>query len=316
MSNGIRITGMNSGLDTEGMVKALMDVKNQKVELTKLKQKQQSWKKDAWKDLNTKVNSFFNGTLSKMKYSDVYSQKKTVASNTSIANVITGSTAINGTQKLYVDQLAQTAFLTGAKLAQTYTGTTKLSEIEDATGMLSTGTLSITKNGTTEEISLGPDATINDLVAKLKEKGINANFDKKNQRLFLSSKEMGKDNDFEISGTGNMLQALGLDTSNADATKIDAKDAKIRLNGVEFASAKNTFEVNGLTINVTATSTEEISLATADDTDGIYDLVKDFIKGYNEIINEMDKLFNAESATKYKMLTDDQREEIDRKSVV
>lgn len=314
-SDIIRLSGMNSGLDTESLVQALVSAKSTKVETAKLDQKELTWKQDAWKSLNTKVNSFFNGTLSKMKYSDVYLQKKTTASDETVATAITGSAAANGTQKLYVDSLAQTAFLTGAKMQQTYTGTTKLSETEDSTGTLATGTLSLTINGTTEELSLGADATINDLVDALKEKGLNANFDEVNQRLFVSSKSTGAANDFTITGTDNMLQALGLDATLADATKIDAADASIRLNGVTFTSDKNTFEINGLTITAKKVSTEEIALTTADDTDGIYDMIKDFVEGYSALMVEMDTLYGADSADDYDMLTDDQREEMSEEEI-
>jgi len=310
MSSGIRITGMNSGLDTESIITALVDAKSQKVEKAVLEQKLLSWKQDAWKDLNTKVNSFFNGTLSKMKYSDVYLQTKTTSSNEAVATAITGASAIKGTQKMYVDQLAQTGFLTGSKMAQTYSGSTKLSEMEDSFGTLATGTLSLTKDSVTEEITLDADATIDDLLSKLKEYGLNANFDEKNQRFFISASAMGQANDFDITSTGNMLQALGLDTTSADATKIEAKDASIRLNGVTFTSVTNTFEINGLTITANAVSTEEISLNTSDDTEGIYDLIKEFVAGYNELIVEMDTLSNADSAADYDMLSDDAREEM------
>lgn len=309
-SDLIRMTGMNSGLDTESIVQALVSAKSVRVETAELEQKELSWKQDAWKELNTKVNSFFNGTLSKMKYSDVYLQKKTTASDESVASAITGSIAANGTQTMYVDALAQTAFLTGAKMQDAYTGSTQLSTIKDATDTFATGTLSLTINGTTENLVLDADATINDLVSALQAKGLNANFDESNQRLFVSSKNTGAENDFTITGTGNMLQALGLDSSMADATKIDAADASIRLNGVTFTSDTNTFEINGLTITAKKVSTDGISLTTEDDTEGIYDLVKEFVSGYNKLMIEMDTLYGAESSDDYDMLTDDQREEM------
>ena len=37
-------------------------------------------------------------------------------------------------------------------------------------------------------------------------------------------------------------------------------------------------------------------------------MIKDFLKEYNAVINQMDKLYNAESASKYQMLTSEQKE--------
>lgn len=85
-------------------------------------------------------------------------------------------------------------------------------------------------------------------------------------------------------------KALGL------ATKIDGRDAVIDLNGVEYTSSKNTFEINGMTITVQQEISEEITLTTAEDTDEIFNMIKNFFTEYNKLINEMDGLYNADSS--------------------
>ena len=51
----IRITGMNSGLDTESIITELVKAKSVKKDsLVKAKTKLE-WKQDAWKSLNTKI---------------------------------------------------------------------------------------------------------------------------------------------------------------------------------------------------------------------------------------------------------------------
>lgn len=94
------------------------------------------------------------------------------------------------------------------------------------------------------------------------------------------------------------------------ATKIEGRDAKILLNGAEFTSSDNTFAINGLTFTALAETKdgEEVTVTTQDDTDGIYNMIKDFLKEYNSIINEIDKLYNAESAKGYEPLTDDEKD--------
>lgn len=92
--------------------------------------------------------------------------------------------------------------------------------------------------------------------------------------------------------------------------KLDASDAKITLDGVEYTSSKNTFEINGLTLTVNAVTdpTETITITTEDDTNGIYDMVKNFFKEYNSLINQMDKLYNADSAKGYEPLLDEEKD--------
>ena len=98
-----------------------------------------------------------------------------------------------------------------------------------------------------------------------------------------------------------------VDHSGANsAKKLEGSDAVITLNGLEYTSSRNTFEINGLTI--TAADKGTATITTEDDTDGIYDMIKNFFKEYNALINQMDKLYNAESASEYEPLTDEEKE--------
>ncbi len=94
------------------------------------------------------------------------------------------------------------------------------------------------------------------------------------------------------------------------AIKNQASDAVIELNGVEYTGSRNTFDINGLTmtINSVTKDDETVTLTTKDDTDGIYDMIKNFFKEYNELINEMDKLYNADAARGYEPLTSEEKE--------
>lgn len=96
------------------------------------------------------------------------------------------------------------------------------------------------------------------------------------------------------------------------AVRISGADAKITLNGAEFTSNTNNFSINGLTIEATAVTDkdEEITITTNQDTDAIYDMVKDFFKEYNSLINEMDSKYNATAAKGYEPLTDEEKEEM------
>ena len=99
------------------------------------------------------------------------------------------------------------------------------------------------------------------------------------------------------------------DTTATGATKVKGQDAVIVLNDATFTSNDNVFEINGLTFTALSETKgdEVVTITTQNDTDGIYDMVKDFLKEYNSIINEMDKLYNAPSAKGYEPLTEDEK---------
>lgn len=172
------------------------------------------------------------------------------------------------------------------------------------------------------EVEITADMEIGQLTTKLSEGGVNASFDEANQRFFISSTGTGVDKEFKLEGldqNGNavasVLADLGLAegkySNGSECTRIDAEDAEITLNGATFTSDKNTFTINGLSITANAVSKdtdEDISITTDTDYDGIYDMIKDFLTEYNDIMNEMTKLYNADSARKYTMLSDEEKE--------
>ena len=105
-------------------------------------------------------------------------------------------------------------------------------------------------------------------------------------------------------------------SADAGATRVTAQDAVIILNEAEYTSSSSNFSINGLNINALAlTGDETITINTTQDNQGIYDKVKDFLSSYNEIINEMQSLYNADSAKGYEPLSDDEKEEMSDKEI-
>lgn len=381
----IRITGMNSGLDTEALVSELVSAYKQKGTKFEKAQGKVAWKQEAWKSLSSKTYTF-RTSLDKMRFSSGYSLKTTSVSNASKASITAGNNAVNGTQTLEIKQLAKSGYLTGGKMTKV-TGTaiesgTMLGEL----GLDGEGDISV--NG--KQITVDSSTTISDFISKLNDAGVKASFDATNQRIFVSSTESGKAADFTITALNangtTALSKLGLnvapatadeekkyaayadktddeltallqdydvnaedadkviadfakqyqaadddetkkavldnfktfvdenkkksDSYNTDAVRIHGQDAEIKLNGATFTSKSNSFSINGLTINALATTDdgETLTVTTMTDNQGIYDKIKDFFADYNDLINSMTKSYNAESASDYEPLTEDEKD--------
>lgn len=519
----MRLSGIMSGMDTESLIAQLVEAKSTKVNEAKKAQIKVDWKQEAWKDLNTKLKNLQSKYISNMRFQSAYSKKTTKVSNESAVSVITGGDAVDGVQSLEINQLAKTGYLTGAELKSadgttkgSYTAMTKLSEL----GVTGEGTFSVKSAKGTVDINVNGDTTISDVLTKLKDAGLNASFDAKNQRFFVSAKESGEASDFSLTASDAngqaALSALGLrvnlnqdaaslaqykeyagyyvagdkdqtianmqslidasvqkrtdsylakyktaqeslktaqdkiaemeekykddpldtadsytaqidakkaeiedlkkqkendvlteddrkaidekigilegdvkslsgkkadaetlakqqetvqklnsqiadieqyvnvtadtvdgvttysaaatdkltleeqesfyakaeyaaevmegydpdDATVTGATKVSGQDAVITLNGAEFTNNTNVFEINGLTFTALSETKpgETVTITTQNDTDGIYDMVKDFLKEYNSIINEMDKLYNADSSKGYEPLLSEEKE--------
>lgn len=100
------------------------------------------------------------------------------------------------------------------------------------------------------------------------------------------------------------------------AKLVEAQDTEIELNGVKYTSSTNNITVNGLSITaLQETNGQAISITTSANAQGMYDTIKGCLKQYNELIKEMDTLYNAASAKGYEPLTDDEKAEMSDKEV-
>ena len=228
-----RLTGLMSGMDTESLISQLMEARKTKVDKKTKEQTKLSWKQDAWKDLNTKIKNLQSKFVSNMRFTSSYAKKTTKVSNSSAVSVITGENAVDGVQELEINQLAKTGYLTGAKVNADGKNKTALSNMKDL-GFSGEGSITLTNNGKEVSIDINEKTSISDVLTKLKNAGLNANFDEKQQRFFVSAKKSGASNDFSLTaknaGGLDALAKLGLreDLSSQAGLESDKQSASYK----------------------------------------------------------------------------------------
>ena len=310
----IRITGLNSGLDTEAIISELVSAYRTKEEKYQKAQTKLSWKQDAWKDLNIKVRSLYDN-ISNLRFTSAWTMKKTTVSDSTKATVTAAGSCVNGTQTLKIKQLAKGTYITGGEISNISAGTaptsaTKLSEL-GYTGSGGDIQVKDSSGNVVKTVSVTGNTTIKDLVSALNGAGdTKASFDATNKRVFMTSNKTGEQNAFSLEGDADILKTVGL-SKEGGASIVDAQDSEIELNGAKFTSANNTYTVNGLTIDCLAeTGNSEISITTSVDTQSMYDQVKNFLSQYNSLMKEMYSLYNADSAKGYEPLTDSEKDQM------
>ncbi len=341
----IRLTGMVSGLDTDSLVKELVNVQKMRNKRVEDKKVTLEWTKDIWKTLNSKIYTFYREQVSKVRLQGSYQNKKVSSSNDMAVEARAESNAPIGTHKIKVKQLASSQYLTSGRIEKDKTdanidvaNSTKISDLIDLDQVKSAKI-----NIGDKEISIDSETTIGNIIDTAKEAGLNANFDSVQKRFFISSKDSGQDNAFQISETiekaegveerVSILDALKLDTIEIDkngivaredsqpslSSLVEAQDSIVIYNGARLRSDSNTLSANGLTFTLISANPdeeiEEISITVANDSQATYDMIKDFIKGYNEILGEMNTRYNANTARGYDPLTEEQKETMSEKTI-
>lgn len=231
----IRMSGLVSGMDTEAIVKELMSaqsLKKQKVEKAKTKLE---WKQTAWSDLNKKLVKLYNEQVSKMQLSSAYKTKKATISDPTKANVKASTSAVNGSYKMEINNIATTQYLTGGKLSAK-SASEKLTKLDSS---LLNKEIEITSGGKKTKFTITQDTKISDFVSTLKNAGLNATYDVTQQRLFISSKKSGVANGFsltssalseaELNGRESVKAAVGYDKmTSANKAIVDSAIETLR----------------------------------------------------------------------------------------
>ena len=106
MAGGIYFSGLASGLDTEAIIKQLMDL--ERIPLTRLEERKDQYnvEKNAWHDIYTRLSSL-ESKLSDLKLSSTFTGMKATSSNTSALTATAASNAAAGSYRVGVLQLAQ-----------------------------------------------------------------------------------------------------------------------------------------------------------------------------------------------------------------
>lgn len=247
----IRMTGLTSGLDTESIVNQLMSA--QRTKQTKVENKKQKleWKQEIWKGLNTKIYGFYKDSLSKMKYSSNYSTKKASVSDSTKLTATASIKAAAGSYQVSVNSIASAQYVTSGKLdykdtdgktAKTATTSTKLSEL----GMDEGTVLKLKVGNKTKALEVKDSTTIKDFVNFCSNAGLNATFDEKQQRFFISSKDSGSENSFSLSA--NTYSSEGgtaiTDLNNAVGLANLTSSQKTKYNSIVYGAIASGKEIS------------------------------------------------------------------------
>lgn len=211
----MRLTGLSSGMDTQSIIEELVAAKRTKVDDTKRAQTKLEWKQETWKELNAKITKLYNGTLGNMRLNSAFYKKTTLVSNPSAVSVITGDGAMNSVQSMRIEQLAKAGYLTGGTVtAQDGKALTADSNVTEALGIASGSKFEITTGGKSTTIEIDDSTKVSDVLKQMRDAGVTANFDEKNQRFYIGANSLGEASDFTmtaIDGTGtDALNKLGL----------------------------------------------------------------------------------------------------------
>ncbi|WP_290757432.1 flagellar filament capping protein FliD [Exiguobacterium sp. UBA3491] len=319
---GIRLSGLASGIDTETMIKQLMQAERAPVDRLSQKKQTLTWQRDAYREINRALLDF-RTAASDMLLSKNY-QSKTVTSSNPTALTVTASPAASAGSVTIdsIDQLASVASVTlisTAKSSDTALKDSGLFTEVDGKINVQINTFDSTGKAVTEILKLDATQKISDLTAEINGKtslGMNAVFNDLTGKLVLTKTSTGhlNPNGADISIIDASTSAVKVD-SMTDTFGREGQNAKYTIGGQQLEQTTNTFTQNGLTITLNNTSKTATTINTILDTQKNFDSIKNFVDKYNDVIDKMNKKVREEKYRDYQPLTDAQRKELSEDEV-
>lgn len=284
----ISTLGVGSGLDLSSILDSMQTA--EKAALTPISNQQSSYtaKLSAYATLKSALTTFQTANTT-LNNADLFTATTATSSSSAFSATTSGST-VAGKYTISVSQLAQAQTLTSAVQSS---NTTALGD-----SSASSRTLSIAlADGSSKDITLTSDQTsltgMRDAINGA-DAGVTASIIKVSDgsyRLSVTSNETGSDNavsSIKVTGDDTLQGIVGYDataTSNAMTQSVTAQNAKLTVNNVEIENSSNTISdaLEGITLNLSDTTTGNQTLTIATDTSKANSAITNWVSAYNTL---------------------------------
>lgn len=310
----MKISGLATGMDTESIIKDLMNAN--RIPLDKITQKKQylQWQLDDYRATNRKLFDFSQKTFDTMILSTSFSQKTVSTSapdDVSIKNM--GSTSdFSGTIK--ITQLAGNATWQSngeIKFGENQSEDSTLKALGIDGTSLTINTVDANGKMTTDAkpLKFEETDTLKTVLDRInKETGANAFYDSHTGKIAMTAKNSGKG---DIVVTGDLGANLGLNAG----TETPGQNAKFIYNGLLTERSSNTFQINGMEVTLKAANDKDITFSSAPETEKIFDTVVKFVDEYNKLIEDLNKQVREPKYRDFHALSAEQKKEMTDKDI-
>lgn len=317
--NVTRMSGLASGIDTDSIVKKLMDAERMPVNKMQRQKLTISWKQDTYREANTALSKFRN-VVADLRLQGPFLTKKAVSSDATVVTASTTSESKNKKYELMVSQLAEKATLSSNQLGDGVTKL-KLTDKINNTGKdfevdLNGKKIKVTKDMTVQGFEDAVNAISGDTKVRAYYSELNGNFKftstvtgENNAKINLRALD-------NADGTPNMDgQSFILNDLKMSSTMAVGKSAIVNINGRDMKYEENTFMFEGTEFTVKNLSSKPVVIDVKPDTDGIVDRIKKFVSAYNDMIEELNGKVKEKKNRDYQPLLESEKSEMTENQV-
>jgi len=293
----ISFIGSYSGID-QNTIEQLLEVERLPLKQLSNKKDNITEKQNAWRDINTRLNSLFE-KIKALQNQDTFLSKIATSSNEDYVTMSPSKNAASGIYRISVGQLATNTNIIGGKVLQVGQTTT------DQLGLKGSFTMA-NEEGKEVMVEVNETDSLRDIVNKINKSLYFENEDSKGEdigikasiidgRIVLTDEKSGNRNISLIDGGEGLLSDLVLDENNRKVT--EGQQAQFTINGVQVESDTNsvTDVLDGVTINLNKTHEEGQydTVTIGIDEEKAVKALKEFVDQYNSTMNFIEDKLKA-----------------------
>jgi len=274
------ITGVGSGYDTQGIVKALVGAEKapKQTQITK-QQTDTTIQLSAVGSVKGALEAY-RTAIAKLNNASAFNGLAATSSEDKNVKVTLGDGASSGKYVVLVQDLATSSKVTSKTFAGGATGVANSSSEPQ--------TLTITQSGKSYDVSIPAGASLSQvresINSQLSDKGISANIlsDANGARLVVGSTNSGEGTDITLSGTSELA-------SGYDAGK-PPQNAKYTIDGIAMESTSNKVNsaISGVTLDLVASDKDKpITINVESNAATLKTSVQSFVTAYNALITSI-----------------------------
>ncbi|MFD1736755.1 flagellar hook-associated protein 2 [Bacillus salitolerans] len=327
----IRFSGLASGMDTESMVKQLMQA--ERIPLNKLEQKKQTleWKRDQYREMNLMLAELDKFIFDGVGKQSTFLKKKIVSSDESKVTATSVGASSNTSTKLEVSRLAS-AESWNSEAAISFTAGTAYAadfKVTDPDGTVRTKTVNIKD---TDNIDAAISAFNNAGLGVTAMKGNILDDDGVTYRemIVLTQNKTGSGASIEVTNTDatQLMEKFGFRKDDGTTYALNetlvpkqngqtgGQDAIVKINDLQMYFKSNEFEINGMKYNIkNTTGGTPVTISSTTDVDGVVESIKAFMDKYNEILEKFGNKLNEEKYKEFAPLTKEQKEQLSKEEI-
>ncbi|MBO8142019.1 MAG: flagellar filament capping protein FliD [Firmicutes bacterium] len=268
----IYFSGLASGIDIDGLIEGLMAIERRPVVLLQDRKNALQLEKDAWRDINSRLNNL-QDRVADLKLASAFLSRTVQSSDETVVKATANRDAVLGRYQITVEQVAKSQRVASKSFDV---------EVTDSLGI--SGTLELTvrpkdstdpSEETTFQITIGTGDSLVAIRDAINEAAAGVTATIIDGRLVLTTDETG----FEIvaSDETGVWQDLGMTVVQ------EAQSARLVVDGLSIERRSNTVDdvIEGVTLTLYDTGTAQIDVQ--HDAAAAVDRVRAFVDQYNSV---------------------------------